>query len=145
MKLQLEIKWFLAIFIVTVITLLILSKLVSIALSQLYQIIAESSSQNVAIQLASLMSATGSIMGRIEVEYIPSNDISYDIEVDSMGKEIAVKAKFPQIYIQKITSEAKFCTSFDSQKIQDVNRFVIEKYEENGRVYYRLSAWRINE
>jgi len=145
LKLQLEVKWFLAIFIVTIITILILSRVITIALSRLYQTVAETSSQNVAIQLASLMSAAGSVVNRIEIEYVPSNEILYDIKVDNRGKEVEVKAKFPQIYIEKITSEAKFCTSFDSQEVQDVNKFVIEKYEENGKVYYRLLARRISK
>ena len=144
MKLQLEVKWFLAIFIVMLITMLILSRIVSIALTSLYQIVAESSSENVAIQLSSLMSAAGAVTGEIEINYIPStsNDVLYDVEIDSRGKEVEVTAKFIPIYIQKSSSEAKFCTNFSSQKFQDVNRLVIEKKEENGKFYYILSAWR---
>ena len=141
-KMQLEVKWFLAIFIVMLVTLLILSRVVSIALTKLYQIAAESSSDNVAIQLTSLMSGSGAVTGEIEINYVLSKDVLYDIEVDSNGKEVNVMAKFAPIYIQKSSSEAKFCTNFSSQKFQDVNRLVIEKKEENGKFYYKVYAWR---
>jgi len=143
-KLQLEVKWFLAIFIVTIITLLILSKLVSVALSQLYQVVAESSSENVAIQLASLMSAAGAVTGKIEIEYIPSTNTLYDVKIGN--KKVEAIAKFTQIYIQKMSAESKFCTNFSDEQFTDVNRFVVEKNEENGIVYYILSAGRqVNE
>jgi hypothetical protein len=141
-KLQLEVKWFLAIFIVTIITLLILSKLVSVALSQLYQVVAESSSENVAIQLASLMSVTGAVTGKIEIEYIPSTSTLYDIKIGN--KKVEVIAKFTQIYIQKMPAESKFCTNFKEGEFTDVNKFTIEKVEENELSRYILSARRIS-
>jgi hypothetical protein len=137
-KLQLEVKWFLAIFIVTIITLLILSRLVSVALSQLYQVAAESSSENVAIQLASLMSVAGSVTGKIEIEYIPSTDTLYDIKIGN--KKVEAVAKFTQIYIQKMSAESKFCTNFGEGEFTDVNKFIIEKWEENGLSSYIISA-----
>jgi len=140
-KLQLEVKWFLAIFIVTIITLLILSKLVSVALSQLYQVVAESSSENVAIQLASLMSAAGTVTGKIEIEYIPSTSTLYDIKIGN--KKVEAIAKFTQIYIQKMSAEAKFCTNFTEGEFKDVNKFTIEKREENGLTCYIISAGRV--
>jgi len=140
-KLQLEVKWFLAIFIVTIITLLILSKLVSVALSQLYQVVAESSSENVAIQLASLMSAAGAVTGKIEIEYIPSASTLYDVKI--VNKKVEAIAKFTQIYIQKMSAEAKFCTNFTEGEFKDVNKFTIEKREENGLTRYIISAGRV--
>jgi hypothetical protein len=141
-KLQLEVKWFLAIFIVTIITLLILSKLVSVALSQLYQVVAESSSENVAIQLASLMSIAGAVADKIEIEYIPSTDTLYDIKIGN--KKVEAIAKFTQIYIQKMPAESKFCTSFSEGEFKDVNKFTIEKREGNGLSSYIISARRIS-
>jgi hypothetical protein len=141
-KLQLEVKWFLAIFIVTIITLLILGKLVSVALSQLYQVVAESSSENVAIQLASLMSVTGAVTGKIEIEYIPSTNTLYDIKIGN--KKVWVIAKFTQIYIQKMPAESKFCTNFSDGEFTDVNKFTIEKREENGLSSYIISVRRIS-
>jgi len=141
-KLQLEVKWFLAIFIVTIITLLILSRLVSVALSQLYQVVAESSSENVAIQLASLMSAAGTVTGKIEIEYIPSTSTLYDIKIGN--KKVETVAKFAQIYIQKMPAESKFCTNFSEVEFTDVNKFAIEKWEENGLSSYIISARRIS-
>jgi hypothetical protein len=141
-KLQLEVKWFLAIFIVTIITLLILSKLVSVALSQLYQVVAESSSENVAIQLASLMSVAGAVTGKIEIEYIPSTSTLYDIKIDN--KKVEAVAKFTQIYIQKMPAGSKFCTNFSEVEFTDVNKFMIEKREENGLSSYIISARRIS-
>jgi hypothetical protein len=140
-KSQLQVKWFLAIVIVTIMTLLILSKLVPTALSQLYQVVAESSSENVAIQLASLMSLAGSVVGGIRIEYIPSRDTLYDVKVGN--KEVEAIAKFLQIYIQKMSAESKFCTNFGDEQFTDVNKFVIEKKEENGIIYYILSAGRV--
>jgi hypothetical protein len=141
-KLQLEVKWFLAIFIVTIITLLILSKLVSIAISQLYQVVAESSSENVAIQLASLMSVAGAVTGKIEIEYIPSTSTLYDIKIGN--KKVEAVAKFTQIYIQKMPAESKFCTNFSEVEFTDVNKFTIEKWEENELSRYILSARRVS-
>ena len=141
-KLQLEVKWFLAIFIVTIITLLILSKLVSIAISQLYQVVAESSSENVAIQLASLMSVAGAVTGKIEIEYIPSTSTLYDIKIGD--KKVEAVAKFAQIYIQKMPAESKFCTNFSEVEFTDVNKFTIEKWEENELSRYILSARRVS-
>jgi hypothetical protein len=141
-KSQLEVKWFLAIFIVTIITLLILSKLLSVALSQLYQVVAESSSENVAIQLASLMSAAGATTGKIEIEYTPSENVLYDVKIGN--KEIKATAKFNQIYIQKMPAESKFCTNFSDGEFTDVNKFTIEKREENGLSSYIISARRIS-
>jgi hypothetical protein len=141
-KLQLEVKWFLAIFIVTIITLLILSKLVSIAISQLYQVVAESSSENVAIQLASLMSVAGAVTGKIEIEYIPSTSTLYDIKIGN--KKVEAVAKFTQIYIQKMPAESKFCTNFSEVEFTDVNKFTIEKWEENELSRYILSAGRVS-
>jgi hypothetical protein len=141
-KLQLEVKWFLAIFIVTIITLLILSKLVSVALSQLYQVVAESSSENVAIQLASLMSAAGATTGKIEIEYAPSENVVYDVKIGN--KKIKAIAKFTQIYIQKMPAESKFCTNFSEGEFMDVNKFMIEKREENGLSSYIISARRVS-
>jgi hypothetical protein len=140
-KLQLEVKWFLAIFIVTIITLLILSKLVSVALSQLYQVVAESSSENVAIQLASLMSAAGAVTGKIEIEYIPSTNTLYDIKIGN--KKVEAVAKFAQIYIQKMPAESKFCTNFSDGEYTDVNQFTIEKRDENGLTRYIISVGRV--
>jgi hypothetical protein len=140
-KSQLEVKWFLAIFIVTIITLLILSKLVSVALSQLYRVVAESSSENVAIQLASLMSAAGAVVGKIEIDYIPSKDVLYDVKIGN--KEVEVTAKFTQIYVQKMPAESKFCTNFTEGEFKDVNKFIIEKREEKGISSYIISAWRV--
>jgi hypothetical protein len=140
-KLQLEVKWFLAIFIVTIITLLILGKLVSVAISQLYQVVAESSSENVAIQLASLMSAAGATTGKIEIEYTPSENVLYDIKIGN--KKVEAIAKFTQIYIQKMPAESKFCTNFSDGEFTDVNQFTIEKRDENGLTRYIISAGRI--
>jgi hypothetical protein len=141
-KVQLEVKWFLAIFIVTIITLLILSKLISVALSQLYQVVAESSSENVAIQLASLMSAAGAVTGKIEIEYIPSTNTLYDVKIGN--KEVEATAKFTQIYIQKMPAKSRFCTNFSDGEFADVNKFIIEKREENGLSSYIISARRVS-
>jgi capsule polysaccharide export protein KpsE/RkpR len=141
-KSQLEVKWFLAIFIVTIITLLILSRFISVTISQLYQVVAESSSENVAIQLASLMSAAGAVVGKIEIEYIPSKNVLYDVKIGN--KEVEVTAKFTQIYIQKMPSESNFCTNFRDGEFRDVNKFIIEKREEKGTPKYIISAWRVS-
>jgi len=140
-KSQLEIKWFLAIFIVTVITLLILTNIISTTLTRLYQEVAESSSENVAIQLSSLMSAAGSAPDGIDIEYVPSEGVLYD--VSASGRKIEVLAKFSPIYIQKMPFESKFCTNFTDFKFNDVNKFSIQKIKENGVSYYKISAGRV--
>jgi hypothetical protein len=141
LKSQLEVKWFLAIFIVLIITMLILSRIISIALTNLYQIIAESSSQNVAIQLSSLMSASGAATYGIDIEYIASKDIVYDV-LDQFARKIEVWPKYSQPFIVKGSFKSKYCTNFQEPfEFKDVNVFFIQKKEGN----YKISAWRFSK
>jgi len=144
-KSQLKVKWFLAIFIILIITTLILSRLVFVALSALYQKVAEQSSENVAIQLSSLMSAIGAVVERIDVEYVPSKDVLYDVKVDEDSRSVEAVAKFEPVYIQKLPSKSEFCTSFKGVEFKDVNRFIIQKKRENGNVHYLLIGGKVED
>jgi len=141
LKLQLEVKWFVAIFLVTIITILILARLVSVVLIELYQTVAEYSSENVAIQLSSLLSVSASAPYKIFIGFKPSREVLYD--VSSKGKTLTVEAKFKQPYIQRMPYESKFCTNFQDFSFSDVNEFLIEKsLAENGKSDYKISVRR---
>lgn len=138
LKSQLKIEWFLAIFVVTVITILVLSRILSNTLSLIFENIAESSSQNVAIQLSSLMSAAGSTPSEIDIYYKPSENILYDVKIAS--RVVEVYAKFSQPFIKSEPFKSPFCTSFDDYNFKDVNRFYIKKFEKDRKSYYEIYA-----
>ena len=141
-KSQLEVKWFVAIFIVTIMTMLILSRLISTILDELYQRTAEYSSENVAIQLSSLLSAAGAAPYKIYINFQPSREILYD--VSSNNKTLTVEAKFTQSYIQRMPYKSGFCTNFSDFSFSDVNEFLIEKsLDENRYSIYRITSRRV--
>lgn len=127
------------IFLIGILVLLILSGEIPKVLSEVYQTIAEESSANVAIQLASLMSASGAAPYRIEISYTPSSKTLYYVKGEE--RVLKVLAKFQQIFIQKMESTAKYCVPFENFEFDDVNEFLIRKTESEKKVF----AWRRKE
>jgi hypothetical protein len=142
-KSQLKVSWLIAIFLVAAVTMLLLGRIVNIVMNKLYQEVAEASSQNVAIQLSSLMSSSGSAPNEIYIEYLVSKDVLYDV-LSNGDKKIQVFAKFSQPFIASQSSTSKFCTNFtQSFEFRDVNDFLIQKVKE-GYFYYKISARRVS-
>jgi len=138
-KSQLEVKWFLAIFLVISVTILILTKLFPMIMNEIYSRIAESSSEAVGLQLSNLLSIAGAAPYEIKMYYNPSDNVLYDLYSEN-GK-LKVKAKFSVSYIQSLTYETKYCTNFNDFSFTDVNLFEIEKSLDNfGNSVYKISA-----
>jgi hypothetical protein len=106
-------------------------------LSTLIELFSKTSAENVARQLAGLITVSGSTPYKINIEYFPSKDVSYTIEIKN--RNIMVKPEFKISYTEKASSIQPFAVNLIEYGERNVNRFFINK-RLDGESSYEFKA-----
>lgn len=101
------------------------------------QTFSKASAENVARQLSSLMTVSGtSYMSKIT--YVPTKQVSYSLQINSKLLKVSPYSKM--LYGEKSSSTQPFATNFENYVIVDVNSFEITKKIVDGESKYEISA-----
>ncbi|MCX8191020.1 MAG: hypothetical protein N3D78_02455 [Candidatus Aenigmarchaeota archaeon] len=145
MKGQIFIKWFLAIFIISILTLLILSTIFPRLFELIIEFLSQASSDVVASQLSALISTSGSATSYIEIEYSPTKHITYD--VSSVNRRLTVIPRYEMSFLKNLKAERLYPVNLTDFEYKNVNIFKIKKEfdEKSMRSVYTFSATKWSE
>jgi len=125
MKSQATITDTLGILIVIVITIMIITQILPSIFSVLIETFSRASAENVARQLASLITVSGTSTYKIQIEYTPTKEVLY--EVSSGARAIKIVPKYEVSYAEESSSMQPYAVDLSFNPYRDVNTFLINK------------------
>jgi hypothetical protein len=106
-------------------------------LSTIIELFSKTSAENVARQLAGLITISGAAPYKIDIEYLPSRDVSYSFEIKN--RNIIIKPEFKVSYAEKASSTQPFAVDLVEYGQEGVNHFFINK-KFDGESSYEFKA-----
>jgi hypothetical protein len=103
----------------------------------LLELFGRTSAENVARQLAGLITVSGSSPYKINIDYLPSKDVSYSFEIKN--RNIIIKPEFKVSYAEKASSTQPFAVDLVDYGQENVNHFFISK-KFDGESSYEFKA-----
>jgi hypothetical protein len=98
---------------------------------------ATTSAQAVSSQLAALITVSGVSTYKIEINYNPTKDLTYDVEAS--GRMLTVHPRYGVGYVKKVSSSSPYAVPLADFKYENVNLFkVIKTFD--GVSHYAFSA-----
>ncbi|MEM2506776.1 MAG: hypothetical protein QXG39_03755 [Candidatus Aenigmatarchaeota archaeon] len=104
-------------------------------------IFSKTSAEAVAKQLASFITVSGAATYRIEISYIPSRTITYNIQTNN--RMIKVNPNYKVTYGEKTSALHSYAVPIEDFSFRNVNFFKIEKIFEDGDSYYSIHAEKV--
>lgn len=138
MKSQIFIKWFLSIFIISLITAVIISSIFPSFYQSIASFLSLASAEVVADQLSSLISVSSSAPTYIEITYYPTNRITYN--VFSLNRRLIVYPNYNFPFMKNIWVERFYTVNLNNFEYYDVNKFLITKKRIAGNSTYSIDA-----
>jgi hypothetical protein len=106
-------------------------------LSTIIELFSKTSAENVARQLAGLITISGAASYKINIEYLPSRDVSYSFKIKN--RNIIIKPEFKVSYAEKASSTQPFAVDLVEYGQEGVNHFFINK-KFDGESSYEFKA-----
>jgi len=106
-------------------------------LSTIIELFGKTSAENVARQLAGFITISGSASYKIDIDYLPSRDVSYSFSIKS--RNIIIKPEFKVSYAEKASSTQPFAINLTEYGQEGVNHFFITK-KIDGESSYEFKA-----
>jgi hypothetical protein len=106
-------------------------------LSTIIELFSKTSAENVARQLAGFITISGAAPYKINIEYLPSRDVSYSFEIKN--RNIIIKPEFKVSYAEKASSTQPFAVDLVEYGQEGVNHFFINK-KFDGESSYEFKA-----
>ncbi|MEM5854330.1 MAG: hypothetical protein QXG39_09270 [Candidatus Aenigmatarchaeota archaeon] len=94
-------------------------------LSTIVELFAKTSAENVARQLSALITVSASSPYVIEIDYIPSREVTYKVSL--FGRNLKIIPQFKVGYAEKGSSIQTFPIDLGSYESENVNHFHLEK------------------
>ena len=93
----------------------------------------KAAAENVARQLSGLITISGSSAYKIKIDYTPTKEHTYKIEIKSRTIKVSPE-KLPR-YAEKASSTQSFAVDLNEYKGNNINHFTIEKNFEGESIY----------
>jgi len=138
MRAQLFIKWFLSVFIISLLTLMILATIFPKAFDLVMEFLSQASSDIVSNQLSALITVSGAAPNYIRIDYSPTDKITYS--VSSSNRRLTVKPNYNSPFLKSLESQTLYAVNLTDFSYSNVNDFIIEKKNENGKSVYSFFA-----
>lgn len=136
---QVFIKWFLSIFIISLITALIIAGISPRILNEITRFVSIYSADVVANQLSSLISISSSAPFYIKISYSVEGGVLYDLK--NINRRIYLKPKYNMPLMENVEIERFHIVNLPDFEFKNVNVFEIFKKRENNKSSYYFLAY----
>lgn len=139
MKSQLYIKWLLAIFIISVVTVVIIASLHTKVLEEVIRLVALSSADIVATQLSAFITISSAAPHYVEIKYEIPGQVLY--EVRGSNRRLIVRPKYGITQMLNLEVDRLYAVDLTFE-FKDVNSFLIVKGLDDSKSKYEIYAYR---
>ncbi|MEM5813024.1 MAG: hypothetical protein QXU71_01535 [Candidatus Aenigmatarchaeota archaeon] len=136
---QVFIKWFLSIFIISLITALIIAGISPRILNEITRFVSIYSADVVANQLSSLISVSSSAPFYIRISYSVKGEVLYDLK--NINRRIYLKPNYNTPLMENVEIERFHIVNLPDFEFKNVNVFEIVKKRENDKSSYYFLAY----
>lgn len=136
---QVFIKWFLSIFIISLITALIIAGISPRILNEITRFVSIYSADVVANQLSSLISVSSSAPFYIRISYSVKGEVLYDLK--NINRRIYLKPNYNTPLMENVEIERFHIVNLTDFEFKNVNMFEIVKKRENDKSSYYFLAY----
>lgn len=137
MKAQATITDTIGILSVILITVVAVTQMLPRILSVLIETFSRTSAENVARQLASLITISGASTYKIQIEYTPTKEVLYEVSSGTRTIKVVPKVvpKYEVSYAEESSSTQPYAVDLSFNPFRDVNTFSIKKevIDDNSR------------